>query len=171
VNTLEDKLNVMEEEIKSYKTLINKNTSSIETKIESLKNKENEYTNLLTNCNFAKPEILISEERRKLNFDYSKIQNGLISEIFKKMIKNLVPLDIKFFETKCARLKDIYEFESIDSFVEILCENQFVLNDVYQFQYSSEVTTSFPLHVYMFYEQLKKLALNLKEYLFKARKF
>jgi len=136
--------------------IISKNSSSIETKIECLKHKENEYTDLLTNCSFAHPEINVPEERRKLNFDYSKIQSNLISEIFKKIIKNLVPLDIKFFETKCAKLKDIYNFESIDAFVETLCDNQFILNEAYQFQYSSEVTTSFPLHVYMFYEQLKK---------------
>jgi len=84
VNTLEDKLKSMEEELKSYKMIISKNKSSIETKIESLKKKENEYTNLLSDCPFTKSEVLVSEERRKLNFDYTKIQSGLISELFKK---------------------------------------------------------------------------------------
>jgi len=170
VTTLEEKLNSMEEELKLYKMTINKNNSSIENKIESLRRKESDYTNLLSNCTFTQPEN-ISEERRKINFEYSKTQNSLINELFKKIIRNLVPLDIKYFENKCAKLKDIYNFDCVDGLVDTLCENQFILNEIYHLQYSSEVTTSFPLHVYMFYDQLKKLALNLKEYLYKAKKF
>jgi hypothetical protein len=73
-----------------------------------------------------KNEFTVLEERRKINLDYSKIQNTLITEIFRGIVKNLIPLDIRFFEMKCSKLKDIYKFDCIDSFIDIVSENQYM---------------------------------------------
>jgi len=103
--------------------------------------------------------------------DYTLMQNGLMCDLYKGLIKNMVPLDIRYFEMKCPRLKDIYSFSSIDELLENLSDNQFMLNEAYNFQFLPEQAISFPLHVYMFYEQIKKFTLNFKEYLLKVRKF
>jgi len=121
-------------------------------------------------CNF-KSTVNSIEEKRKMQNDYTLMQNGLMGELYKGLIKNMVPLDIRYFEMKCPRLKDIYSFSTIDELLENLSDNQFMLNEAYNFQFLPEQAISFPLHVYMFYEQLKKFTLNFKEYLLKVRKF
>jgi len=83
----------------------------------------------------------------------------------------MVPLNIRYFETNCPMLHDIYNLDSIDSVLEKLSDNQFMLNKAYNFQFSSEQEVSFPMHVYMFYEQLKTFTLSFKEDLLKVRKF
>jgi len=170
VTELEEKMSQMEAELKRVKKQSNQNTNSIESKLESLKSNESDYFMLFNSCNF-KGNVNTGEERLKIQKNYTSTQNSLICELYKGLIKNMVPLDIRYFEMKCPRLKDIYNFDCIETLLENLSDNQFMLNEAYHFQFSPEQAISFPLHVYMFYEQLKKFTLNFKEYLLKVRKF
>jgi len=108
------------------------NKSNLETKLESLKTKENDYLMFFNSCNF-KSTVNSIEEKRKMQNDYTIMQNGLISELYKGLIKNMVPLDIRYFEMKCPRLKDIYNFNSIEELLENLSGNQYMLNEAYNF--------------------------------------
>jgi hypothetical protein len=170
MSELEEKLNQMEEELNHYKKLSSSKKSTLESKLENLKTKENNYLIFFNSCNF-KSTVNSIEEKRKMQTDYTIMQNGLIVELYKGLIKNMVPLDIRYFEMKCPMLKDIYNFTSIENLMENLRDNQFMLNEAYNFQFLPEQAISFPLHVYMFYEQIIKFTLNFKEYLLKVRKF
>jgi hypothetical protein len=169
VNELEEKLIAMEEELQKAKQSQFQNMNTIENKLENLKTKETEYYMFFNSCHFKNTRESM-EERRQMQNDYTRCQNKLICELYKGIIKNMVPLDIRYFEMKCQKLKDIYNFECLNTLLENLNENQFMLNEAYNFQFNPDQAISFPLHVYMFYEQLKKFTLNFKECLLKVRK-
>jgi hypothetical protein len=66
------------------------------------------------------------EERRQMQNDYTMCQNKLICELYKGLVKNMVPLDIRYFEMKCHKLKDIYNFDCLNTLLENLNDNQFM---------------------------------------------
>jgi len=168
VTELEERINFLQSELERTQNAPSKDT--MENKLENLKSMEAEYIQYFNSTNFNNTGKTI-EERRKLQINYSILQNGSMCEFFKGLLKNMVPLEINYFESNCSMLKDIYNFDSIDTLLKNLKDNQFMLNEAYHFQFSSEQEVSFPLYVYMFYEQLKKFTLSFKEYLVKVRKF
>jgi len=169
INSLESKYIKMEAELKQMKKLVNENKSSVQTKINEIEHKEKEYFHLLSQQN-PKNSKQIQVEENKIKFFHNKMQSSLVVELYRDMIKSLVPLDIKYFEKKCNSLSDIYKFDTIDEFLDLLVQNQYVLNESYNFQFASEATNSFPFQVYMFYEHLKKMTLDFKENVFQVRK-
>jgi hypothetical protein len=170
INSLETKYMKMEAELKSMKKLLSENKNSITSKVNEIEHKEKEYFTLLAQGQTGKNSKQMQVEENKIKFFHNKMQSSLVVELYRDMIKSLVPLDIKFFEKKCNSLSDIYKFDTIDEFLDLLVQNQYVLNESYNFQFASEATNSFPFQVYMFYEHLKKMTLDFKENVFQVRK-
>jgi len=168
VTELEQRLSQLETEVIHHKN--QSKESNIGSRLNDLKSKEDHYLKYLNSSNYDNSSKTV-EKRRKLQDDYCTLQNNSIIEVYKGLIKNMVPLHIRYFESNCPMLKDIYDFQCVESFLENLNHNQFSLNQAYHFQLSSEQENSFPFHVYMFYEQLKKFTLSFKEHLLKVRKF
>jgi hypothetical protein len=164
INTLEAKYAVLEAELRQAKKQLNENKNTTNSKISEIENKEKEYFQLL-NKNKSSNKL----EENKIKLVHSKMQSSLVVELFRDLIKSLVPLDIKYFETK-AKMLNIYKFETIDEFLDLVMQNQYNLNESYNFQYASGATSSYPFQVYMFYEHLKKMALDFKENVFQVRK-
>jgi len=103
--------------------------------------------------------------------DYINMQNKIIIELLQKMVKSFIPLDLKFFEKKILRLKDITDFESLESFIEKIIQNQIILSEAYNFHvYGAESTISLPLKLYYFFEQLKNFSIKFREFLFELKK-
>jgi len=163
INTLESKYIKLETELKQMKKLVAGNQNSVNNKISVIENKEREYFQLLTTSKNK-------QEENKVKYIHTKMQSSLVVELYRDLIKTLVPLEIKYFELKCNNLQDIYKFETIDDFLDLLVQNQYVLNESYNFQFASEATSSFPFQVYMFYEHLKKMTMDFKEHIFQVRK-
>jgi small-conductance mechanosensitive channel len=169
VNSLESRYIKLEAELKQMKKLALDNKNSVNCKISEIENMEREYFQLLTQGR-GLPARPIQTEENKIKYFHNKMQSGLVVELYKDLIKTLVPLDIKYFELKCTNLQDIYKFDTIDEFYDILVQNQYVLDQSYNFQFATEATASFPFQVYMFYEHLKKMTSDFKEHVFQVRK-
>jgi len=170
INSLETKYIKMENELKQMKKIVAESKSSVQSKINEIEHKEKEYFLLLSQPQNPKNSKQIQVEENKIKFFHNKMQSSLVVELYRDMIKSLVPLDIKYFEKKCNSLSDIYKFDTIDEFLDLLVQNQYVLNESYNFQFATEATNSFPFQVYMFYEHLKKMTLDFKENVFQVRK-
>jgi len=135
--------------------------------MNEIEHKEKEYFHLLAQGKSSKQ---MQVEESKIKFFHNKMQSSLVVELYRDMIKSLVPLDIKYFEKKCNSLSDIYKFDTIDEFLDLLVQNQYSLNESYNFQFATEATNSFPFQVYMFYEHLKKMTLDFKDNVSNVRK-
>jgi len=172
INSLESRYIKLEAELKQAKKMAQEGKNSINSKIQEVEAREKEYFVLLTQPR-ATNQLQHNKnqnEENKIKFFHNKMQSSLIVELYRDLIKSIVPLDVKYFEAKCANLQDIYKFSTIDEFLDILVQNQYVLNESYNFQYASDATASFPFQVYMFYEHLKKMTLDFKEHVCQVRK-
>jgi len=156
IEKLEDKIELLEASSKSTKSNI-----SFEYSLSFLENSSKIY---IRHMNDAPYNLNINQvdEKTRIQNEYQNSQRILSFGLFKALIKSLVPLEIKYFEAKCSVLKDYLKAVNVDVFIEILVENQYILNEVYNFHLTSEATISFPFHVYMFFEQIKKLAIDFK---------
>lgn len=52
------------------------------------------------------------------------MQGNVTIELFKKMIYNIVPIELKYFERKFLNLKSISNFRSVENLLEKIIENQ-----------------------------------------------
>jgi len=160
----------MEHELKSYRHLANHLNNSIENKIFELETKEKNYMMLCSPCNY-KFTLGRIDERTRIQNEYNHLQTSLLIELFRKLLRAAVPIEIRFFESKnFLELKSIYDFKSVNELIETIFQNQITLNKLYNFQVTNDVSISFPFQVYMFYEQLKSITFTFKEFLGSDRK-
>jgi hypothetical protein len=119
INSLEGRYAALEAELRQVKRQMNENKNSTNSKISDIENKEKEYFQLLN-----KNKSSNKQEENKIKLVHSKMQSSLVVELFRDLIKSLVPLDIKYFETK-AQMLNIYKFETIDEFLDLVMQNQY----------------------------------------------
>jgi len=63
--------------------------------------------------------------KKEYKKDYIEIQDKLIIELFKNMLKNVTPLEFKFFEKKMLfNLKDVSNIYNLEMFLDGLLKSQ-----------------------------------------------
>jgi len=48
--------------------------------------------------------------------EYSGLQGYVLVELFKKIVKNIIPLELRYLEKKILKLEEVTNFDSLDSF-------------------------------------------------------
>jgi hypothetical protein len=165
IQNLEEKIEELETQIQKLKLPKfneNNNGSKLDEKISYLETMSLNYIRLMSDAPFSMNLNFAMEGNSKIKTEYQRTQTLLSFELFKSLVKSLTPLEIKYFEVKLSILKDYNKSENIHVFLETILENQFLLNEIYSFHFASDATVSFPFHVYMFYEQIKKIAIEFK---------
>jgi len=72
---------------------------------------------------------------------------------------------------KVLKLNDITSFESLDTFLEKIIHNQIIMEEANSFQnLGPQTTVSLPIRLFIFFEQLKQLAIRLREFLLEVKK-
>lgn len=56
-------------------------------------------------------------------YDYNQTQQNLISELFSKLLFNIVPLEFKLFSNKNIRLKEFSETDSLNELMSKIRDN------------------------------------------------
>jgi hypothetical protein len=87
---------------------------------------------------------------------YLRLKTGLLNEIFKNLIKVLVPFEFKLYAGKI--LKNINNFDSFDSLHKVINENQEIIKDFCLIQNNSVMN-----RLYMFFENLDLLVLKYQD--------
>jgi hypothetical protein len=59
-----------------------------------------------------------------LKSEYSNLQGILLSELFKKLIRYITPVEYKIFSNKLIKMKEFDANDSIESIIEKVNENQ-----------------------------------------------
>lgn len=59
-----------------------------------------------------------------LKADYTNMQNSLLTELFMKMVKNIIPIDYKSFTNKFIKLKEFSNNDTFDMLMEKIKDNQ-----------------------------------------------
>jgi len=159
IKMLENLLSKTKKEVEQQKAL-SKNTSVLDSLMDTLVKTEHDYTkfSLQTDIsNTAKQE-------------YYKIQTKLLHELFKKMMRCLLPINFKSFDNKLLNLKDVTTFESFDDLLEMIVHNQMTLKEHIQIIGLDSVNVSFPLKQFIFMEQLKQFAVKFRELVEEVKK-
>jgi hypothetical protein len=88
-----------------------------------LQTKENDYLSLCSSCQY-KNTLGVIDERTKIQNEHDKMRTNLFNDLLRSLIRTSAPLDIRFYETRNNMLKDIYNFQTVDSLLENLFTNQ-----------------------------------------------
>jgi len=151
-----------------YLRLMNSKSNKIEKSLDNMLKKENEYMNLMSEPN---TNYLLELKQNALKQEHAKIQNQAIIELFQKMVRSFIPLEFKYFEKKFLKLNDITSFESLDTFLEKIIHNQIIMEEANSFQnLGPQTPVSLPIRLFIFFEQLKQLAIRLREFLLEVKK-
>jgi len=151
-----------------YLRQVNSKGNKIEKSLDNMLKKENEYMNLMSEPN---TNYLLELKQNALKQEHAKIQHQAIIELFQKMVRSFIPLEFKYFEKKVLKLNDITSFESLDTFLEKIIHNQIIMEEANSFQnLGPQTTVSLPIRLFIFFEQLKQLAIRLREFLLEVKK-
>jgi len=159
IKMLENLLSKTKKEVE-YQKALSKNTSVLDALMDTLVKTEQDYTKFslqTDNSNTAKQE-------------YYKVQTKLLHELFKKMMRCLLPINFKSFDNKLLNLKDVTNFESFDELFEMIVHNQMTLKEHIQIIGLDSANVSFPLKQFMFMEQLKRFAVKFRELVGEVKK-
>jgi hypothetical protein len=110
INNLEAQIKGLKEEVEKHKQ-INKKEKNLEILIHQLESKEKE----LGTGNKKKQENCKKE--------YESIQRSVLSELFKKLICNIMPIDFKLFAQKFLKLNEIEAKDNLDNIIQKLNDN------------------------------------------------
>jgi len=88
----------------------------------------------------------------------------------KKIVQNTIPLELKYLENKVLKLKTITNFDTLDSFLEKTIQNQSLLEEACDIRYAGVNKVSIPIKIFIFFEQLRQLAMKFREFLCEGRK-
>jgi len=174
IQMLEEELKNKNAEIQKFKEIENDaNKLSFETKMKELEVRESEYIteydinyNDYTNVN---NKILINKKIKKDS--YGKLQTEIVIDLYKKLIKSIIPVEIKVFIKQFINLKDIKNFDDIDTLLNNIIENQRILEEVYNFDlFGIEQKISLPLQTYCFFEHMKNFTIHFNEFHSEARR-
>jgi len=111
------------------------------------------------------------KEKQILN-DYSRMQHNIVFELFRKMIKNLIPLELKHMVRRMIKFKDLSSFESLDELLDIIIYNQIAVEEVNNSYHPTNphMDNALPIKYFYFLEQLKALTIKYREFLFEVKK-
>jgi len=170
---LEEELKNKNSEIQKLKEMENnENRFSFESRIQELEVKESEYINEYDiYCNdytTVNNKLLNNKNNKKQH--YGKLQTEIVIDLYKKLIKSIIPVEIKVFIKKFINLKDIKNFDDIDTLLKNIIENQRILEEVYNFDLFGNEQISLPLQTYCFFEHLKNFTIHFNEFHSEARR-
>jgi len=136
---------------------------------DTLHQKEKEYFEIQN----EKHRSLVSDlkEKQILN-EHSRMQHAIVFDLFRKMIKNLIPLELKHMVRRMIKFKDITCFESLDELMDIIIYNQIAVEEVNNSYHPTNPHTdnALPIKYFYFLEQLKTLTIKYREFLFEVKK-
>jgi len=143
-----------------YHQALAKNTCTMDKLMESLKHTEAEYLKFNSQ----------KDQNKTFKQDYYKVQSQVLLELFKKMMKCLLPLNLKSFDNhQLFGLNDITNFESFDELFEKIIQNQMALKDHLQV-IGLDNTVALPIKHFVFLEQLKQFSVKFKELVGEVKK-
>jgi hypothetical protein len=111
INGLEGQIRGLKDEIERLKQ-INKKEKNLEHMIHVLDNKEREINNT-TN----------KKKQENWRKEYDGLQRTVLSELFKKIICNIMPIDFKLFSQKFLKLNELEGKDNLDTIIQKLSEN------------------------------------------------
>jgi hypothetical protein len=74
---------------------------------------ENEI--IFKNCKKKPDESSISE--------YTRLQQNLLTELFRRILRSIVPIEFKIFSSKCIKIKELEKDDSLETMVNKVKEN------------------------------------------------
>jgi len=159
IKLLENMLSKTKREVEHQKAL-SKNTSVLDSLMDTLVKTEHDYTKF----------SLQTDVSNTAKQDYYKVQTKLLHELFKKMMRCLLPINFKSFDNKMPNLKDVTTFESFDELFEMIIHNQMILKEHIQIIGLDSANVSFLLKQFYFMEQLKQFAVKFRELVGEVKK-
>jgi len=143
-----------------HQKALSKNTSVLDSLMDTLVKTEHDYTKF----------SLQTDVSNTAKQDYYKVQTKLLHELFKKMMRCLLPINFKSFDNKMPNLKDVTTFESFDELFEMIIHNQMILKEHIQIIGLDSANVSFLLKQFYFMEQLKQFAVKFRELVGEVKK-
>jgi len=55
--------------------------------------------------------------------EYTQLQQNLLSELFRRILRSIVPIKFKIFSNKCIKIKDFDKDDSLETMVNKVKEN------------------------------------------------
>jgi len=149
IKELEGVLQKTYDELEHFKNL-SKCNSLFEQSMSDMKKKETEFTELITQ---QEQNYLLDLKQRQIKQEYSQLQCTVLIELFKRIVKNIIPLEFKFFEKSILKLNDVINFETMDVLLERIIQNQILLEEASgKFQgVAAKNTISLPIKLFLFF--------------------
>jgi len=147
-DSLESKVKKLEKELEKYKTL-NQQKNILDFQLEKLEEKEKEIVKSDKNKNNVKKG------------EYKAIQNKLLFEFYKRIIKVVMPIEYNVFANKFIKFNDISSCESSNNMIDKLVENQEILDGIYDFKNlfltkNCLSNLTLPQKLFIYFEKLKQ---------------
>jgi len=159
INTLEKLLHKTKKEAE-YQRALNKNTSVLYALMDNFSKTEKDFMKFSS----------FNEGSKGAKQEYYEVQTQLLQELFKKMMKCLIPLNFKSFDDKLLNLMDITAFESFEELHGKIEHNQMTLKEHINMIGLESSTVSSPLKHFIFLEQLKQFAFKFRELIGEVKK-
>jgi len=154
-DSLEGKVEKLEKELEKYKA-INKQKNLIDYLLENLEVKEKEIAK--TDKNKTAPG---KEE-------YRNIQKNALIELYRKILKAIMPIEYNVFASKFIKFNDITTCDNANKIVQKISENQDILDGIYDLK--NDFLTKFnsdnltlPQKFFIFFEKLKHFTQQFSE--------
>lgn len=121
VRNLEEENSRLREELNKYKS-IQTNNMKLEYYIEQVN-----LFNFLSKLNEKEIEIKNNINNKvtdmKSIYDYNQNQQNLLIELFKKILRNIIPIDFKIFSSKGIKLHEFSKDDSLNELINKIKEN------------------------------------------------
>jgi len=154
-DTLEEKVEKLEKELEKYK-LLNQQKNMLDIMMENLQEKEKEIT---------KTDKSKTQGKKG---EFKAIQNNLLFEFYKRIIKAVMPIEYNIFASKFIKFNDISSCESTNTMIDKLVENQEILDGIYDLKNDFLTKTNLtnltlPQKFFIFFEKLKQFTSQFNE--------
>lgn len=169
ITALEKQVKNLEHDLSLYENM--KNENQIEEFIDEV------YKLYMNQLGKREKEIILLNNKKDKVFQIKKrefktLQNQYGTEIFKKLIQNIIPIEFKVFANKYIKFADLCIFNSFGELIEKILENQLILDEVYNLRSGAiDITNSMPLKIFCFFEKLKEFIFKFQEIIYDLKIF
>jgi len=152
---LEQELQQTKIELEAQKQINRLRKGSVEIQLEEIDKKEKEYIKTYQ-------EDFTGSE--KLKREHNSLQKECMINLYKKMVKSIIPIDLKVFSKRFLRLRNITNFSSLDHLLEKINENQKILDEVYSLSSYGKSLVTFPYKIKAFLDHLQNITRQFREF-------